>query len=172
MAEYNKIEYNKTEWMSEQDDGTIPEGAPAINGDNLNNIENGIKRCVEKINEHSETLNSIIPLLQTTVIWENNNPDSKFAAQTIEKDLSEYNRFSVLIKCSYTSDIYCEYFISNKDIKIFLKAGGADSNSYDRGRLITISDFGIEFFTGQNQGSISSSYDIYAIPIKIIGYKY
>jgi hypothetical protein len=168
------IEYNKTEWMSKQDDGTIPEGAPAMNADNLNNIENGITRCVEQINENSETLNYIISLLQPTVIWENNNPNSVFTAQTIERDLSQYNRFSVLIKSnsSNAAKDYCEYSITSKNIRIFLKAGGYDSNSYDYGRFIIISNSGIEFLSGQYGGNRGTSYDSHAIPVKIIGFTF
>lgn len=166
------IVYDKTEWLTMQDDGSIPEGAPAINADNLNKIEDGIQICVDKINTHTEEIAFIKSLLQSDIVWENDSPDKTFLERTIEVDLSKYNRFSVLIKSYYTSDKYCEYTISNKDVKIFLKAGGYDSSDHDYGRLISVSNSGVQFSHGGYGGSFSSSYNSYSIPIRIIGYTY
>lgn len=40
------MSYTRTNWVPKEDNGNIPEGAPAINAKNLNNIEDGIEEAL------------------------------------------------------------------------------------------------------------------------------
>lgn len=166
------IEFEKKVWKNKNSDGTIPEGAPAINAQNLNRIEETLEKCVEQANDYYEKSPKIFENLKRTLIWENNSKDEAFGTQTIECDLSEYGLFIILTRYSVYTHVHNEHIVTEKDYQICLR-GAYDYNDKDIGRAIKFTDNGISFGNMIVGGSptSSTSYNKYIIPVKIIGYK-
>ena len=108
--------------------------------------------------------------IQGDVIWENSNPTVAFEAQTIDVDLSKYNRFTILFEAYTNADMFVEYHFTEKDISHIASA------SYSH--RITIRKFvakndGIVFSSGQwGQDAQTNVLNSDMIPLKIKGYKY
>lgn len=99
--------------------------------------------------------------LEGVVLWENPDPSAVFGAQTIELDLSQYRRFSVLFR-EYTtagSIIVSSCTVKNESIKAHQAEFGD--------RYYSITDTGITFTQVTN-----TNYTNRTIPYKLIGYKY
>lgn len=162
------MEYTKTEWNLNAD--------PPINADNLNNIEEGISKCAEHINEllnlyDNETERIVANLLTGTVIWENENPNEDFVAQTITPtnsdgyiNLEHYKRFVITVKRKKNEDVYYEYTVSNKGISYILSVGQFSNGDMVASRSVIINERSIRFANATN------GYTYYAIPIKIVAY--
>ena len=169
------IEYNDTKWMSEDSNGNIPDGAPAINAENLLNIESGIKKCVSSINALEGEAKKfkdieIFELLKGDVVWTNPNSETDFfPGQTIPLDLSKYERFTIVFRNSvYEPYYYMESNISRKGIKyncLGLLAYGADTS-----RFVTFYDDKVEISNEVSRGATTNATNS-AIPVEIIGYK-
>lgn len=116
-------------------------------------------------------MEEITNLLTPELLWENETPDEEFAAQTIEMDLSEFKRISILFLSS-DNDGYFEGFYTTRDIKYVevektLNSGTATESLI---RKLTITDTGIIFEDVTDSNNITRNRRIK--PIKITGYKY
>ena len=170
------VEYNPKTWANEEDNGVIPYGAPALNAENLNHIETGIKQCTDAINElkalfDNESNRIINNLLTGTVIWENGNPNEDFFAQTITPtnsggyiNLEHYKRFVITVKRSKDNDVYYEYTVSNKGISYVLSVGQMNNGNIVATRGVIINEGSIRF------GDNNKGDGYYAIPVKIVAY--
>lgn len=169
---YEDMVYEPKEWKGKGEDGAIP-----LNPANLNRMEDGITIALSQLEDLQKKINGLVS--GGEVIWENEKPTESFTGSRMTagylennfgKILSEYVRFSVLIKGSATTNDYYEYTITNKGVNIYM---GADNHNYYSsitGRYVCITDEYIEFSSGLYRGW-SSGYDKYGIPVRIIGYK-
>ena len=169
------VEYNPKTWVNEADNGTISDGAPALNAENLNYIETGIKQCTDAINElkalfDNESNRIINNLLTGTVIWENENPNEDFVAQTITPtnsgghvDLAHYKRFVITVKYRKDQFNYYENTVSCKGVNYSLFTPLVNEV---KTRGVTINEHDISF--GDNW--LGKNYNDYVIPIKIVAY--
>lgn len=126
---------------------------------------------IENINKDVEDLNTkdaeIETKLDGDILWENPDPDSAFAAQTIQMDLSEYKHFALLFTIGQTS--YGEHTCHFKDVYISF---GYYKVDYHALRKVKFSNTGITFtndYISENYGHDGTGTPI---PVKIIGYKY
>lgn len=113
----------------------------------------------------------ITDLLTPVPLWTNESPDENFEAQTIEMDLSEFKRISILFLSS-SSYGYFESFYTERNIMYVEneKKGTSGTSNDVQHRKLTITDTGISFEDVTN--TLNEKKNKYIIPIKITGYKY
>ena len=101
---------------------------------------------------------------QYVLLWENPEPTSNFAAQTIPLDLSKYPAALIVARIATNSDATGSFFgFIGEEPTITIK--GATSNTI-YGRRTVISETGVEFLQGYAGGTAGAGN---AIPIKIYG---
>lgn len=143
-------------------------------------ITQGMKASVEAtVAEELEKLRSEVDEMQATVngvvLWENPDSSLEFEPQTVEVNLSEYNRFTILFTTldAYNSESiaskYVEYHFTEKGIRQNVATSIGRSN---RIRSFIANDGGIEFFEGVDGTDAQTNTDnTHMIPCKIKGYK-
>lgn len=122
--------------------------------------------------QHAAQMAELTDLLTPVVLWTNESPNEEFAEQTIEMDLSEYKRISVLFgEAKTTSNVYYEFIFSEKNVpQIVHDRGAASQSDYLFARKLTLSNTGIQITDATYPGS--NNHNDYVVPIKITGYKY
>jgi microcystin-dependent protein len=123
-------------------------------------------------NQQENVLNTVKDYYTPEVIWENSNPTSGFAAQTLTAqdlgvDLSQYTAIDVIIK-NYKSGANYTMGRVYKDTTIQILAA-ASQISY---RKVSFTNSGIEFFAAslvQTYGGSGSTDNDMSVPIKIYG---
>ena len=111
--------------------------------------------------------------LKEEILWTNPNPTSSIGAVTIECDLSKYKM--VLVKARYsTSNNSTAIFGINAESEtltsrtVCLMSMGQTSGTYVIRRTLSFSDNGTKINISDG---VESGYNIYNIPIEIIGIK-
>ena len=104
---------------------------------------------------------SIEKMLKGDKLWVNPNPEAVFEAQTISLDLTEYKRFEVFVKDTWT----CEEF-RFKDVEYSIDDG---VGVYCR--AIKFTNTGVEIGYAHTSGN-ATPINSECIPLEIIGYKY
>ncbi len=141
----------------------------ALSAENLNIIEEAIAICSQGIEALQKDFSR---LLTPDIIWENSASSAEFGSTEISKDLSEYERFSILFKREESSSWHIEYQVSQKDILMYFAVENTTSYANEYGRTIKFTNDKIEISDVLRNGTIYRSCNNYAIPVKIIGYKY
>lgn len=118
------------------------------------------ERLQNEVDEVKATVNGV-------VLWENDDTSSEFDEQTVNVDLSEYNRFSILFKESKNTATYMEYYFAEKNITQVGTFNPGDGGGCHH-RLFTATDSGIQFGKGMSGTSLAIGS---VIPCKIKGYK-
>lgn len=118
------------------------------------------ERLQNEVDEVKATVNGV-------VLWENDDTSSEFDEQTVNVDLSEYNRFSILFKDSKDTARYMEYYFAEKNITQVGTFNPGDSGGCHH-RLFTATDSGIQFGKGMSGTTLATAS---VIPCKIKGYK-
>lgn len=116
------------------------------------------ERLQNEVDEMKATVNGV-------VLWENPDASVEFDEQTVNVDLSEYKRFTILFEESRNRQEYHEYYFTEKNITQ-VASHNAGTNCYNR--TFTATDNGITFGKGMNGTETINSY---IIPCKIKGYK-
>lgn len=119
------------------------------------------------INNRIETLEQGVTM---KLLWENPNPTSSFAAQTVELDLSEYDKVLVIFKSYNTQEQYISV-ICKKDINT--RCSYLWDASYIYLRNITPKSSGVTFgdcYYGKLLQSMATQ-NTGLIPIEIYGIK-
>lgn len=115
------------------------------------------------------------------LLWENPNPTSKFAAQTVTINYSEYNALLIenvnlhgegsrvyVVGLYFLSETVAQYLLNKNDLSSYGLVGlAAREVTFTNGNTVTFSDS--NFF--QTSGSGASS-ENYAIPTRIWGVKF
>ena len=122
--------------------------------------------------DFAEQLSGITDFLEADVLWENPSPDERFAAQTIEMDLSKYKRFSVLFRGSCRSDSeHYEVDFSEKNVLQSVSCSETYmGDSYFLGRQLTFLNTGVQITKSVDASGKENNKKI--VPIKIKGYIY
>ena len=104
------------------------------------------------------------------LVWENPNPTSSFAAQTIDVDLTDYDWFAIETRWSTSSDLVIPLCIYKVDESRHIISLSNDASNRTGGRQFTysISNQSISFEGGYYNGSSSN---VNVIPIAIYGIK-
>lgn len=111
-----------------------------------------------------------------TLLWTNPNT-TKFDAQTISMDLSQYNSFLFEL-VTYNSEnnvtVYQKMIVPKSQLlalttRYTLNVGMAYYSSMTR--PLSITDNGIEIGNGSYGSSSSASYNKWVVPLKIYGFK-
>ena len=146
------------------------DGGMALSAENLNIIEEAIASCSKEIEDLQKDFSK---LLNPDIIWVNSASSDEFGSTEISENLSEYKRFSILFKQKKSSSSqYIEYQVSQKNIPMYFAVENTTSYANEYGRTITFKNDKIEISNVLKNGTASDSYNGYAIPVKIIGYKY
>lgn len=109
--------------------------------------------------------------LEPVLLWENSNPTSAFAAQTVSLDLSDYA--GVLVECELDishNDIITRAYIKKEDYDLVgfgAGSGGAGSATSAVGRTVKVDDNGVIFGNGYTTAVNNTA----SIPVKIYGVK-
>lgn len=122
--------------------------------------------CMLKINE------KLIPT-NWNKLWENSNPTSNFAAQTINFDATNYDYFIIIYKNSASGTIHSSKTII-KNVRFSLNGVNAGKLFVRNTDTSGITDTGVTFQSGLNintYGSETTSNDV-AVPYQIYGGKF
>ena len=111
------------------------------------------------------------------LLWTNPNPSSNFAAQSVEVDLSNYDKFMILTNWSTSNSLNfsAQIFEPTTEITqfLFVTSGGTASSSASRSGVrrfsYSITNHAISFQAGYYNSSSNNSY---LIPVKIYGLKF
>ena len=120
------------------------------------------KKFAEELEKLSAEVDEMKSTVNGVVLWENPDSSLEFAPQTVEVNLSEYNRFTILFK---NSPFDTEYHFTEKGIRHRVSA---NINTNNINRDFIANDGGIVFFIGEFGYDTSNGY---LIPCKIKGYK-
>lgn len=107
------------------------------------------------------------------LLWENPNPNAAFAAQTVELDLSGYEK--VGIRYGYNnirSANYAEVFVGGGTVSLTSFDIGADF--FDtRSRIVNVTTNGVVFDSGRSWAAPTTylANDAFCVPLKIYGIK-
>lgn len=133
-------------------------------------IFNEIKASLAE--QHAAQIAELKDLLTPVVLWENPNPTENFAAQTIEMDLTEFKRITILFKVTnkVSSDLFESTFEKKNINYVMHQMRGIDIDDPQlSSRKIFIQDNGITISESSDRVGHDNSLNI---PIKITGYKY
>jgi hypothetical protein len=108
----------------------------------------------------------IVDSTMGVLLWENQNIDADFEAQTVELDLTKYNRIVILF-CE--SSLHFEFSFTTKDIAYTVHKPGYHRETSAYGRNLTISNTGIVFSDGRDN-STDKIENSAAKPYRIYGY--
>lgn len=122
--------------------------------------------------QHAAHMAELTDLLTPVVLWENPNPTEEFAEQTIEMDLSEYKRISVLFRNFIKSQTnkHSEFCFSEKNTDLSVhETIQSDMSSILSNRTVLFTDESVHFSEGERDDSTANGR---LVPLKITGYKY
>lgn len=125
-------------------------------------IENMYATLADKIDRQY-----VLDMVNGVTVWENPDVTVSFEAQTIDLDLSQYNRFAVIyLERTSLSARRSEVNVYEKDVYYTVTIADPTTNYGGvEARYVKISDNSIQF-------SDSSSSNGYLIPLKVMAYKY
>ena len=112
---------------------------------------------------------SVTPQETPTLLWTNPNPNSAFAAQTVNLDLSEYNSFVFKVRQTYSNSSNYFYEVLTKGKVTLAVPFGSSYPNDSSARLLTIDDSKIVFASAISTGANTSTN--WCIPIEIYGLK-
>ncbi len=157
---------------------------PEVNGavSDTWNVQNK-KTNAPSLDLFKRTIIDKLPTLKKVLLWENANPSSEFAEQTINLISSDYDSYEIIWK-HQSNDVNNVTFSTGKipkgsstQLYEALSFGTQGFNYLILSRQVTyVSDNQISFAKGartiDNNGSIEKNYfNIVAIPVKIYGYR-
>jgi hypothetical protein len=156
-----------TELVSvERSEGTISQEGDAFSAANMNDLE---QRIANEFSEQNKNLENFEPVL----LWENQNPSSSFAEQTVnlKETLANYRFYEIVFKFSTTTN-YCKT-TGKIPIECDCILDNASNLNRFRTGIINSSKNGIKFNTGQifNSYGVNSTDNTTTIPLAIYGIK-
>lgn len=124
----------------------------------------------------SPTLQDLNAKMEPVLLWENDNPSKNFASTTINMDLSNYKRFSVIMaqNTSYPNrviDFTCRK--GQSFVCTYCYGSGGVSGAFASERRISFTDdqISITVATRTSPAAAPANTSTDLIPIKIYGYK-
>lgn len=157
---------------------------PEVNGtvSDTWNVENK-KTNAPSLDLFERTIIDKLPTLKKVVLWENANPSSEFAEQTVNLISSDYDSYEIIWKHQYNDTSNITFSTgklpkgSSTQLYEALSFGTQGYNYLILSRQVTyVSDNKFSFAKGartiDNNGSIEKNYfNTVAIPVKIYGYR-
>ncbi|MBE7039154.1 MAG: hypothetical protein E7398_00315 [Ruminococcaceae bacterium] len=134
-----------------------------------------IKKGIKLENLHSEVSAESLGAFDDVLLWENADTTAEFESQTINLDLSEYQRIKIIVLGGTYShmEYYSTWEITEKGKSFALFSPYAPSGVQTGAdvRSCKVTDTGVAFGSGKSFQSDNNK-NFACIPYKIIGYKH